>query len=78
MEALSRGSKRVYAGTRQPFAHLDGRVAEQGLLSIGASGRMRFAMLLTSEFSFHSGTVANASGMAALSVADGCVPVSSE
>ncbi len=25
-EALSRGAKRVYAGTRQPFAHPDGRV----------------------------------------------------
>jgi NAD(P)-dependent dehydrogenase (short-subunit alcohol dehydrogenase family) len=25
-EALSRGAKRVYAGTRQPLAHLDGRV----------------------------------------------------
>jgi NAD(P)-dependent dehydrogenase (short-subunit alcohol dehydrogenase family) len=25
-EALRRGAKRVYAGTRQPFAHLDGRV----------------------------------------------------
>jgi NAD(P)-dependent dehydrogenase (short-subunit alcohol dehydrogenase family) len=26
-EALRRGAKRVYAGTRQPLAHLDGRVA---------------------------------------------------
>jgi NAD(P)-dependent dehydrogenase (short-subunit alcohol dehydrogenase family) len=25
-DALRRGAKRVYAGTRQPFAHLDGRV----------------------------------------------------
>src|SRR3981081_1440974 len=25
-EALSRGAKRVYAGTRQPLAHSDGRV----------------------------------------------------
>ena len=25
-EALRRGAKRVYAGTRQPLAHLDGRV----------------------------------------------------
>jgi NAD(P)-dependent dehydrogenase (short-subunit alcohol dehydrogenase family) len=25
-EALSRGAKRVYAGTRRPFSHLDGRV----------------------------------------------------
>src|SRR5277367_6757265 len=25
-EALRRGAKRVYAGTRQPFTHLDGRV----------------------------------------------------
>ena len=25
-EALSRGAKRVYAGTRQPLAHPDGRV----------------------------------------------------
>jgi NAD(P)-dependent dehydrogenase (short-subunit alcohol dehydrogenase family) len=25
-EALKRGAKRVYAGTRQPFTHLDGRV----------------------------------------------------
>jgi NAD(P)-dependent dehydrogenase (short-subunit alcohol dehydrogenase family) len=25
-EALRRGAKRVYAGTRQPFSHLDGRV----------------------------------------------------
>jgi NAD(P)-dependent dehydrogenase (short-subunit alcohol dehydrogenase family) len=25
-EALGRGAKRVYAGTRQPFTHLDGRV----------------------------------------------------
>jgi NAD(P)-dependent dehydrogenase (short-subunit alcohol dehydrogenase family) len=25
-EALSRGAKRVYAGTRHPFSHLDGRV----------------------------------------------------
>src|SRR5713101_8251851 len=25
-QALSRGAKRVYAGTRQPLAHLDGRV----------------------------------------------------
>ena len=25
-EALSRGARRVYAGTRQPFAHPDGRV----------------------------------------------------
>ena len=25
-EALRRGAKRVYAGTRQPMAHLDGRV----------------------------------------------------
>src|SRR5260370_19962287 len=25
-EALSRGAKRVYAGTRQPLAHADGRV----------------------------------------------------
>ena len=25
-EALTRGAKRVYAGTRQPLAHLDGRV----------------------------------------------------
>ena len=25
-EALRRGAKRVYAGTRQPFANLDGRV----------------------------------------------------
>src|SRR3981189_1530204 len=25
-EALSRGAKRVYAGTRQPFTHLDKRV----------------------------------------------------
>src|SRR5580698_9318500 len=26
VEALRRGAKRVYAGTRQPLAHLDGRV----------------------------------------------------
>ena len=25
-EALRRGAKRVYAGTRHPFSHLDGRV----------------------------------------------------
>ena len=25
-EALARGAKRVYAGTRQPLAHPDGRV----------------------------------------------------
>ena len=25
-EALSRGARRVYAGTRQPFTHPDGRV----------------------------------------------------
>jgi NAD(P)-dependent dehydrogenase (short-subunit alcohol dehydrogenase family) len=25
-EALRRGAKRVYAGTRQPLTHLDGRV----------------------------------------------------
>ncbi len=25
-EALRRGAKRVYAGTRQPLAHFDGRV----------------------------------------------------
>jgi len=25
-EALTRGAKRVYAGTRQPVAHSDGRV----------------------------------------------------
>ena len=30
-EALKRGAKRVYAGTRQPFAHLDGRVTRLAL-----------------------------------------------
>ena len=30
-EALRRGAKRVYAGTRQPLAHLDGRVAPLAL-----------------------------------------------
>jgi hypothetical protein len=29
-EALRRGAKRVYAGTRQPLAHPDGRVAVPG------------------------------------------------
>src|ERR1700738_3780037 len=30
-EALRRGAKRVYAGTRQPLAHLDGRVTPLNL-----------------------------------------------
>src|SRR5204862_8110742 len=30
-EALSRGAKRVYAGTRQPFAHSDPRVRSLNL-----------------------------------------------
>jgi NAD(P)-dependent dehydrogenase (short-subunit alcohol dehydrogenase family) len=30
-EALKRGAKRLYAGTRQPFAHLDGRVTRLAL-----------------------------------------------
>jgi NAD(P)-dependent dehydrogenase (short-subunit alcohol dehydrogenase family) len=30
-EALRRGAKRVYAGTRQPLAHLDGRVTPLSL-----------------------------------------------
>src|SRR5437667_7786677 len=30
-EALKRGAKRVYAGTRQPLAHSDGRVTRLGL-----------------------------------------------
>ena len=41
-EALSRGAKRVYAGTRQPLAHPDGRVTP---LTMDVTTRRRYRPL---------------------------------